>query len=125
MASTGTEHKPFLLAVDDPFLSALIGTIEEPQGTTTAVRAGQLTMEWWDRFGNGPSCVQLLGAVFSMTDWETVIDDPDRPLAHRQAQRDLLQQWLISYWARLGTIVFVPGHDRVVRPGRIAPDLQC
>ena len=41
------EHEPFALAVDDPYLSALIGTIEEPQGSSTAELAGRLTLSWW------------------------------------------------------------------------------
>lgn len=36
MEDVAIEHEPFALAVDDPYLSALIGTIEEPQGSSTA-----------------------------------------------------------------------------------------
>ena len=34
-------------------------------------------------------------------------------------QCELVQRWLVSYWSRLGTITFVPGHDEVIRPGRL------
>ena len=57
--------------------------------------------------------------MFSSPDWEQIIDDPGRSLLQRLEQRELLQRWLVSYWSRLGTITFVPGHDEVIRPGRL------
>lgn len=36
------------MAVEDPYLTALIGTIEEPAGSSTAAQAGRLTIAWWD-----------------------------------------------------------------------------
>ena len=47
------------------------------------------------------------------------IPDPGRTALERNEQLDLLHRWLISYWSRLGTIAFMPGHDDIVRPGRI------
>lgn len=44
MEAVAIEHEVFALAADDPYLSALIGTIEEPQGSSTAELAGQLTL---------------------------------------------------------------------------------
>ena len=111
------EHEPFALAVDDPYLSALIGTIEEPQGSSTAELAGQLTLSWWDRHGTGPSPAELFDEIYSSPDWERIIDDPGRSLVQRLEQRELLQRWLVSYWSRLGAITFIPGHDDGIRPG--------
>ena len=59
MEAVAIEHEPFALAADDPYLSALIGTIEEPHGMSTAELAGQLTVSWWDRHGTGPSRAEL------------------------------------------------------------------
>lgn len=119
MVSTVGASESFTLAADDPYLDALIGTIEEPQGSVTASLAGQLTAEWWDSHGAGPSCAELLNAVFSRTDWDQVIDDPSQTILQRRASGQLLQQWLISYWVRLGAIAFVPGHDEVFKPGTV------
>ena len=96
-----------------------LGTIDEPGGTSTANRAGMLTLAWWDEHGNGPTCAELIEAVFEIDDWDAAIEDPGRTLFERHEQRDLLQRWLISYWTRLGTIAFVPGFDDIVRPGRV------
>lgn len=116
MASTGGAGEAFVLAVDDPYLEALIGTIEEPQGSATASLAGRLTAEWWERHGKGPSCAELLDAVFRRTDREHLIEDSSQTVLQQRAHGQLLQQWLISYWARLGAIAFVPGHDEVFKP---------
>lgn len=112
----------FVLAVDDPFLDLLIGTMEEPAGSTNAMRAGRLTLAWWDEHGTGPSRTELFSMMYPNTDWDGLLDDPGRLLVYRREQCDLLQRWLLSYWARLGTIAYVPGHDDVVRPGRIDID---
>lgn len=120
MDGVAIEHEPFVLAADDPWLSAFIGTIEEPQGKTTAELAGKLTLAWWDSHGTGPSPSELFDEMYSSTEWEHVIDDPGRTLMQRQEQRELLQRWLVSYWSRLGAITFVPGHDEVIRPGQVS-----
>lgn len=119
MVSAVLMGEPFVLAVEDPYLDVLIGTMEEPQGSATAMLAGRLTVEWWDSHGVGPSCAELLNAVFARTDWEHVIEDSSQTVLQRRAQGQLLQQWLISYWSRLGAIAFVPGHDEVFRPGTV------
>ncbi|HPU04725.1 MAG TPA: hypothetical protein PLY47_12625, partial [Rhodoglobus sp.] len=75
----------------------------------------------WDSYGTGPTCAELIGAVFEVDDWDDAIEDPNRTLLQRHEQLDLLHRWLISYWSRLGTISFIPGHDDIVRPGRIDP----
>lgn len=117
MASKGGRGDAFILAVDDPYLDALIGTIEEPQGSATAALAGRLTAEWWECHGAGPSSSELLNAVFTRTDWDHLIEDSGQTILQRRAHGHLLQQWLISYWARLGAIAVVPGHDEVFKPG--------
>lgn len=120
--SVGEDHyESFATAVEDPYFGALLGTIDEPGGTATANQAGFLTRAWWDSYGTGPTCAELIGAVFEVDDWDDAIEDPSRTLLQRHEQLDLLHRWLISYWSRLGTISFVPGHDDIVRPGRIDP----
>ncbi|ALJ20586.1 hypothetical protein [Microbacterium sp. No. 7] len=119
MGTAELNQESFVLAVEDPYLDALIGTIEEPAGSRNAAEAGRLTIAWWDRHGTGPSCAELLDAMFAGIAWDEVIEDPARTLPERRAQVELLQRWLISYWARIGAIAFIPGHDDVVRPGRI------
>lgn len=119
MSAAELNQDSFVLAAEDPYLSALIGTIEEPGGSTNATQAGRLTLAWWDRHGTGPSCAEQIDAVFSSPDWDDIIEDPDRTLLERREQTDLLHLWLISYWSRLGAIAYIPGHDDVVRPGRI------
>lgn len=114
-------YESFATAVEDPYFGALLGTIDEPGGTATANQAGFLTRAWWDSYGTGPTCAELIGAVFEVDDWDDAIEDPSRTLLQRHEQLDLLHRWLISYWSRLGTISFVPGHDDIVRPGRIDP----
>ena len=113
-------YEAFATAAEDPYLGALLGTIDEPGGTSTANRAGMLTLAWWDELGNGPTCAELIEAVFEIDDWDAAIEDPVRTLFERHEQLELLRRWLISYWTRLGTISFVPGHDDIIRPGRIA-----
>jgi len=118
--SVGEDHyESFAIAVEDPYFGALLGTIEEPGGAATANHAGLLTLAWWDEHGTGPTCAELISAVFEIDDWDAAIADPGRALLERHEQLDLLQRWLISYWTRLGTIAFIPGHDDIVRPGRI------
>ena len=116
-------YESFATAVEDPYFGALLGTIDEPGGTATANQAGLLTRAWWDSHGTGPTCAELIGAVFEVDDWDDAIEDPSRTLLERREQLDLLHRWLISYWSRLGMIAFMPGHDDVVRPGRIGPAL--
>ena len=79
--------------------------------------AGDLTVEY------AGDVVVSARAVFEVDDWDDAIEDPSRTLLERREQLDLLHRWLISYWSRLGTIAFMPGHDDVVRPGRIGPAL--
>ena len=55
MCSTVAQYEAFVLATADPFLDVLIGTMEEPAGTSNAMRAGQLTLAWWDEHDTGPS----------------------------------------------------------------------
>lgn len=114
-------YESFATAVEDPYFGALLGTIDEPGGTSTANLAGLVTREWWDLHGTGPTCSELIGAVFEVDDWDDAIHDPGRTLLERREQLDLLHRWLISYWSRLGTISFIPEHDDIVRPGRIDP----
>ena len=119
--SVGEDHyESFATAVEDPYFGALLGTIEEPGGAATANHAGMLTLAWWDEHGTGPTCAELISAVFEIEDWDAAIEDPVRTLFERHEQLELLRRWLISYWTRLGTISFVPGHDDIIRPGRIA-----
>lgn len=116
-------YESFSTAVEDPYFGALLGTIDEPGGIATANRAGLATRAWWDSHGTGPTCAELIGTVFEIDDWDSVISDPGRTALERKEQLDLLHRWLISYWSRLGTIAFVPSHDDIVRPGRIDPAL--
>ena len=115
-------YEAFTTAAEDPYLGALLGTIDEPGGSSTANRAGQLTLLWCDQHGTGPSRAELLNAMFDSPDWDAVIGDPGRTALERNEQLDLLQRWLISYWSRLGTIAFIPGHDDVIRPGHVEVD---
>ena len=124
MSVAQDHYEAFATAAEDPYLGALLGAIDEPGGTSTANRAGVLTLAWWDEHGTGPTCIELIDAVFEIEDWDAAIEDAGRTLLERQEQLDLLQRWLISYWTRLGTISFVPGHDNIVRPGRIAVDAE-
>ena len=114
-------YESFATAVEDPYFGALLGTIDEPGGTLTANLAGRVTRQWWDTHGTGPTCAELIAVVFEVDDWDDAIHDPGRTLLERREQLDLLHRWLISYWSRLGTISFIPGHDDIVRPGRIDP----
>ena len=114
-------YESFATAVEDPYFGALLGTIDEPGGTATAIHAGLMTRAWWDTHGTGPTCAELIAAVFEVDDWDDAITDPGRTLLERHEQLDILHRWLISYWSRLGTISFIPGHDDIVRPGRIDP----
>ena len=112
-------YESFATAVEDQYFGALLGTIDEPGGAFTANRAGLATIEWWDAHGTGPTCAELIDAVFEINDWDATIADPGRTAFERHEQLELLHRWLISYWTRVGTISFVPGHDDIVRPGRI------
>lgn len=112
------EIPSFAIEVRDPFLDALITLVSEPHGSATADHATQVTREWWDEHGAGPSSDELLLAMFAPDDWSSVIDDPSRTLMDREAQTVLLRAWLLQYWARVGAISFVSGYDSVVRPGR-------
>ena len=119
MSAAEDRYESFATAVEDPYFGALLGTIDEPGGTSTANRAGLQTLSWWDQHGTGPTCAELIEAVFDIDDWDAAVEDPGRTILERHEQLDLLQRWIISYWTRLGTISFVPGHDDIVRPGRV------
>ena len=119
MAVRGVELPSFTVLTRDPFLAALIDLISEPNGSTTADHACTTTREWWDEHGSGPTCDELFLAMFTPDDWSAVIDDPSRTALDRAAQIALLRAWLIHYWARLGAIAYVAGHDAEVRPGRL------
>lgn len=112
-------YESFATAVEDPYFGALLGTIDEPDGTLTANHAGLVTRAWWDTHGTGPTCAELIEVVLEVDDWDTAIPDPGRMVLQRNEQLDLLHRWLISYWSRLGTISYIPGHDDVIRPGRV------
>lgn len=110
MSAADLNQDSFILAAGDPYLSALIGTIEEPGGSTNATQAGRLTLAWWDRHGTGPSCAELIDAVFSSPNWDDITEDPTEPCLNA-ASRPISHRWLISYWSRLGAIAYIPGHD--------------
>ncbi|WP_375237609.1 hypothetical protein, partial [Microbacterium schleiferi] len=90
MSVAEDHYEAFATAAEDPYLGALLGTIDEPGGTSTANRAGRLTLAWWDEHGNGPTCAELIEAVFEIDDWDAAIEDPGRTLFERHEQRDLL-----------------------------------
>lgn len=117
MADSMVVMPSFTIEVRDPFLDALIALVSEPHGSITADHASQVTREWWDEHDAGPSCDELFIAMFEPDDWCSVIRDPSRTLADREKQTALLRSWLVQYWARVGAISFVAGHDSVVRPG--------
>lgn len=119
MAADGVELPSFTLMTRDPFLHALIDLVSEPNGSATADHACTTTREWWDEHGAGPTCDELLLAMFTPGDWSEVISDPDRTALDRAEQLALLRAWLIHYWARLGAITYVAGYDSEVRPGRL------
>ena len=88
MSVAEDHYEAFATAAEDPYLGALLGTIDEPGGTSTANRAGRLTLAWWDEHGNGPTCAELIEAVFEIDDWDAAIEDPGRTLFERHEQRD-------------------------------------
>lgn len=111
------EIPAFRLATRDPFLETLIRLMAEPNGSSLATHAYETTRDWWDEHAQGPTCDELLSAMFEPENWLEVIDDPSRPLAEREDQVALIRRWLIHVWARAGAISLVFGHDTVVRPG--------
>ncbi|WP_438354638.1 hypothetical protein [Microbacterium sp. CJ88] len=117
MATQLVEVEPFRMAVRDPFLEVLIRLVGEPNGAPTALHAYEATCAWWDEHAEGPTADELLDSMFEPTDWLAVIDDRKRPLSAQSAQLQLLRDWLLLYWCRLGAISFVAGVDIVVRPG--------
>lgn len=119
MTAVEDHYEAFVTAVVDPYLGALLGTIDEPGGTSTANRASMLTLAWWNERGTGPTRAELIDAVFEIDDWEAAIPDSGRTRFDHIEQLELLQRWLISYWTRLGAISYLPGLDEVVRPGRV------
>ncbi|MDY0909514.1 hypothetical protein [Microbacterium sp. CFBP9034] len=119
MTSGGVEISSFTLLVHEPFLEALISLVAEPNGSAMADHACTTTREWWDEHGGGPTCDELLLAMFAPDDWASVFDDPSRTVFDRVAQIELLRGWLIHYWTRVGAIAFVAGLDSEVRPGRL------
>ncbi len=117
MTGGAVQIPSFTMELRDPFLDLLIVLVSEPHGPATADHAAEVTREWWDEHGAGPSCDELLTAMFAPDDWCSVIDDPHQTLMDREAQTVLLRAWLLQYWARIGAISYVAGHDSVVRPG--------
>ena len=111
------EHPALGTLTPDPFLDALLNLLAEPNGSSLAAHAYETTRDWWDEHAQGPTCDELLAAMFAPDDWREVIDDPSRPLPERQHQLTLVRQWLIVSWARAGAISVVFGHDTVIRPG--------
>jgi len=111
------EHTAFRTLTPDPFLDALLDLLAEPNGSSLAAHAYETTRDWWDEHAQGPTCDELLAAMFAPNDWLEVIDDPSRPLPERQHQLALIREWLIVSWARAGAISVVFGHDTVIRPG--------
>lgn len=118
MVSGGVEVPSFTLMVRDPVIEALINFVSEPNGSAMADHACDTTREWWDTHGSGPTCDELLLAMFTPDDWVSVIEDPSRTIYERIAQVELLRAWLIHYWTRVGAITYVAGLDSEVRPGR-------
>lgn len=119
MEDAGYLGEAYSLAVADPFLDALIGTIAEPQGRCTALNVGEVVRQWWNDRGDGPTPAELMSAVFPGLSLIETIEDSKRTVAHRQQQVTLLQDWLISYWSRLGAVSYLPGHDEKVLPGSL------
>lgn len=111
------EHPAFRTLTPDPFLDTLLSLLSEPNGSSLAVQAYETARDWWDEHAQGPTCDELLAAMFEPDDWLEVIDDPSRPLPERRHQLALVRQWLIVSWARAGAISLVFGHDTVIRPG--------
>ena len=111
------EHPALGTLTPDPFLDALLNLLAEPNGSSLAAHAYETTRDWWDEHAQGPTCDELLAAMFAPDDWREVIDDPSRPLPERQHQLALVRQWLIVSWARSGAISVGFGHDTVIRPG--------
>lgn len=108
------------MTVRDPFLEALISVVSEPNGSSTAQQAYEAARDWWDEHSEGPTAEELLDSMFEPTDWLSVIDDHNRPVAGQQAQLELLRSWLLLYWNKVGAISFVAGADLVIRPGSAA-----
>ncbi|MEV8274318.1 hypothetical protein [Microbacterium sp. NPDC077184] len=117
MATQLVEVESFQMAVRDPFLEVLISLVGEPNGAPTALHAYETTCAWWDEHAEGPTADELLDSMFEPADWLIVIDDRGRPLSAQSAQLQLVRDWLLLYWCRLGAISFVAGVDLVVRPG--------
>ncbi|MCG7413469.1 MULTISPECIES: hypothetical protein [Microbacterium] len=109
--------RAFQMVARDPFLEMLIGIVSEPNGSSTARHAYEATCEWWDEHREGPTATELLDSMFEPDDWLTVIEDPGRPRATQEAQLQLLRDWLLQYWTRVGAISFISGVDSVIRPG--------
>lgn len=118
MGSDDIAIPSFHMVVRDPFLEALIRIVSEPNGSSTAHHAYEITRDWWDDHARGPTAAELLDSMFEPADWLAVIDDSESPRATQQVQVKLLREWLLLYWARIGAISFVAGVDAVLRPGR-------
>lgn len=101
----------------DPFLDALLLLLAEPNGSRLAAHAYETTRDWWNEHEQGPTCDELLAAMFEPDDWLEVFDDPSRPLVERECQISLVRQWLVHSWARAGAISMMFGRDTIVRPG--------
>ena len=116
------EFPSFRTLTQDPFLETLLHLLAEPNGSSLATHAYETARDWWDEHASGPTCDELLAAMFEPDDWLEVFDDPSRPLAERKCQIDLVRRWLIHSWARAGAISVMFGSDCVVQPGiAVAP----
>lgn len=117
MATQLVEVESFRMTVRDPFLDVLISLVAEPNGVPTALHAYETTCAWWDEHADGPTADELLDSMFEPADWLTVVEDRSRPRSAQEAQLQLLRDWLLLFWCRIGAISFIAGVDRVIRPG--------
>lgn len=106
----------FEMTVRDPYLEMLLQVVAEPNATVLAHLACDTTRYWWDDHGTGPTCDELLGAVFTPEDW-SVTGDITRTRLHCDKQTALLQEWIIQHLTRMGAISFIPDIDTIIRPG--------
>lgn len=117
MATQLVETESFQMPVRDPFLEVLISLVSEPNAVPTALHAYETTCAWWDEHAEGPTADELLDSMFEPADWLSVVEDRDSPCASQKAQLQILRDWLLLYWCRIGAISFVAGVDLVIRPG--------
>lgn len=119
MATQLVDVESFQMAVRDPFLEVLLSLVTEPNGVSMAIHAYETTCAWWDEHAEGPTADELLNSMFEPTDWLLVVEDQGRPRFSQEAQLQLLRDWLLLYWSRVGAINFVAGVDRLIRPGSL------